>query len=267
MSNPFFSDFLYNSLPQIYRYLDKDKRELQRFLKIFGEALDLMYRDIEILPYLRDFDKCPDEYLPYLCEMLGVVYEPSIPHEYQRRFLKNHVFLKRQKGTETPIKYLAKELAGSEAEIEIIGDEISVYIIKAKDSDDKVVNSKVERRHIENYLKYYIPVMMDLIVYLYFGSTPTKIEITERTYDFGVPYKICNRFITDEVQGGLLKGNIGIKEKIYGFDTLYPICNTFVTSTINVEKSENNVILAKEYRDNEVLFKRVGSTFIGEGEI
>ena len=266
MSNP-FSDFLYDKLPQIYKYLDSDKRELQRFLKVFGGALDLVYGDIEILPYLRDFDKCPDEYLPYLCEMLGVVYEPSIPHEYQRRFLKNHVFLKRKKGTETPIKYLAKELAGSEAEIEIVGDEISVYIIKAKDSGDEIVNSKVERRHIENYLKYFIPVMMDLIVYLYFGSTPTKIEITERAYDFGVPYKICNRFITSEVKGGLLKGNLKLDCKAYPNDIFYPICNTFITSQITTESTCVNVTLANEYRDNEILFKRVGSTNVGEGEI
>lgn len=266
MSNP-FSDFLYNSLPQIYRYLDKDKRELQRFLKIFEGALDLMYRDIEILSYLRDFDKCPDEYLPYLCEMLGVVYEPSIPHEYQRRFLKNHVFLKRKKGTETAIKYLAKELAGSEAEIELDGDKLNVYIIKAKDSNDKVVKSKVERRQIENYLQSYVPIMIDLIVYLYFGSTPTKIEIIERAYDFGVPYKICNRFTTSEVKGGLLKGNLKLGCKAYLNDIFYPICNTFITSQITTGSTYVNVTLANEYRDNEILFKRVGSINVGEGEI
>ena len=94
-----------------------------------------------------------------------------------------------------------------------------------------------------------------------------ELLLNIKTYSFDVPYKICNMFQTTEVPGGLMKAPIILESKVYAVDVLYPICNTFVTSQITVENNQINVILAKEYRDNEVLFKRVGSTFIGEGEI
>lgn len=88
-----------------------------------------------------------------------------------------------------------------------------------------------------------------------------------KTYTFGVPYKICNMFQTADISGGFMKVVLGLNVESYAFDVLYPICNTFTTSQITIESVKNNVILASEYRDNEVLFKRVGSANVGEGDI
>lgn len=121
--------------------------------------------------------------------------------------------------------------------------------------------------------KYYVPSLLKRIkaggVSLYWESLILDIAIKMmfRTYEFDVPYKICNRFITEEVLGGLAKVPLTLKAKTYSFDVLYPICNTFVTSSIAMKGERINVTLVNEYRNNDVLFKRVGSTRVGEGDI
>ena len=74
-------------------------------------------------------------------------------------------------------------------------------------------------------------------------------------------------FHTAEIKGGLLRVTLNYNVKSYGVDNLFPICNTFVTSQVDVIPNEMNVVLATEYRDNEILFKRVGSSYLGEGDI
>lgn len=258
-----FKNYLYKTLPEFYKYEDREDRELERFLKIFGETSNFIYNSIYSYQFLFDVEKTPNELIPFLLEMVGLRYYSNIPMSYQRKFLNNVSVLKSSKGTSSALKYLARELSGKDAEVNTVEGHIEVNVLM-RDGEYK---TSITRRTMESYLKYFIPINTLLKVYLYFSSKPTNIYLTYKDYNFNVPYKICNRFITDEIKGGLLKQEVEIKEKIYSFNVLYPICNTFVTSTINIEKSESNVIFAKEYRDNEVLFKRAGSTFIGEGEI
>lgn len=93
------------------------------------------------------------------------------------------------------------------------------------------------------------------------------ILLNYRGYDFPVEYRITNTFHTADVGGGLGKAPIELQEKAYAVDVLYPITNTFNTSAITVEDEQINVMLTEEYRNNDILYKRVGDTHAGEGVI
>lgn len=123
-------DRFYNRLPMIYRKEDKIN-----LLKNFLNALeagghDVLLEDILKLPDLLDIDKCPDKFLPLLAELFGYEYSAQIPAFYQRRILKVIVDLYKRKGTQSAIKFIAREISGFEAEIvensEFEGQDISL---------------------------------------------------------------------------------------------------------------------------------------------
>lgn len=99
------------------------------------------------------------------------------------------------------------------------------------------------------------------------GAEPTHINVHVNTYDFPVQYPITNTFHTAEVKGGLAKIPVTLHEKAYVFEVLYPITNTFVTAPIAFENVQNNVLLTEEYRNNDILYKRAGTIYAGEGDI
>ncbi|KAB8139256.1 DUF2612 domain-containing protein [Gracilibacillus oryzae] len=104
-------------------------------------------------------------------------------------------------------------------------------------------------------------------IYWMIKAERESLVLTSRDYSFDIPYKICNTFQTAGMPGGLSRSPLDIQENAYGFDVYYPICNTFNTSQISVEEEQINVMLTEEYRNNDVLYKRAGEVYVGEGEI
>lgn len=95
-----------------------------------------------------------------------------------------------------------------------------------------------------------------------------NLIVNLKTYNFPVPYRICNTFQTDTLPGKLAKGTLSLQHRGYTFDAFTPICGTFVTSTINSVQSNLNVELDNEFRDVDVLYRRASdNTITGEGEI
>lgn len=93
------------------------------------------------------------------------------------------------------------------------------------------------------------------------------ISLGVRQYDFPVPYPICNTFHTADIPGILADLIARVNAQSYAFDADYPICGTFVTSSIISQNAHINVTLAAEYRANDILYKRAGTIYAGEGEI
>ena len=169
-------DYLYNRLPNVYRVHD-EKKELKRFLEIFEDGFNSQIGDTGAILDLIDINRCPDEYIPFLCNTLGIKYEPNIPISYQRRFLNNAVKLNKRKGTTSAITYLVRELTGFQSYV--IGD--NLYVDLDIDMDESQL--KIPVRVINNYIKYYTPVFMDLYLKHYYSVT-TKVETQKHFVKF-----------------------------------------------------------------------------------
>lgn len=99
------------------------------------------------------------------------------------------------------------------------------------------------------------------------GSIMNTVTVTGHAYDFPVPYPICNTFHTADIPGVLSDLIAKVRTQSYAFDANYPICGTFVTSSVISQNVHINVTLAAEYRTNDILYKRAGTIYAGEGEI
>lgn len=95
----------------------------------------------------------------------------------------------------------------------------------------------------------------------------SKLLLRLKTYNFDVPYKICNMFRTDDVKGGIARAIFELTSKSYGFDVNYPICNMFNARGHGITNEDIGLILNNKYKDNEIEFKQIGATNLGEGEI
>lgn len=103
------SDHLYElAIPEALRRKDMDKKELERFVNIFGQKFDLIKLGADKLPLLVDIDQVPDEYLPHFAYFYGYEYNPQRPADTQRKEMKLLIARDRIKGTETAIKQIIK---------------------------------------------------------------------------------------------------------------------------------------------------------------
>ncbi|PIC81021.1 hypothetical protein CSV75_04375 [Sporosarcina sp. P18a] len=105
------------------------------------------------------------------------------------------------------------------------------------------------------------------LVFGVIGTIRNTITVTGHAYDFPVVYPICNTFHTADIPGILADVATSVRAQSYAFDANYPICGTFVTSSVISQNEHINVILAAEYRTNDILYKRAGTIYAGEGEI
>ena len=164
-----FDGYLYNRLPKIYREFDREFT-LKHFLSIFETQLGITLESTQELLDLINVDKCPPEYIPLLCETLGVNYEPDIPISYQRRFLKNAVALNKRKGTLSAIKYLSRELFEKDVNVYMQGKKIKIDI----EDDMGNLGPYSEKRILERYIKYYMPVSFELESIFYLTLNPIE---------------------------------------------------------------------------------------------
>jgi phage tail-like protein len=111
-----YLNYLYEKLPPVYRDYDaKLKYPLKRYLECivtgaFKPTLDL----ISSMLLLLDPEKCPIQYLPYLCQSFGVTYHPEVEERFQRKYLKNIIEIYKRKGTHSIIAFIAREIVGFE---------------------------------------------------------------------------------------------------------------------------------------------------------
>lgn len=139
-----FADYLYNRLPQVYRTSDQEQI-LRRFIETFAEAgFDPLLQETMDMMNLLDVDKCPSEFLPFLCSFYGFEYTVEIPELFMRRLLKHIIELYKRKGTKSVVKFIARELTGFDSEI-----------IENKDFDEelvKITHWDVKFEHYRNFV-------------------------------------------------------------------------------------------------------------------
>lgn len=112
---------IYNELPRIYRYADRDNRhQLKRFLEILVRGgLYPTYRDTRRILELFDVDKVPAEFLPELASTLGFEFPYALDEQIQRTYIRNAVTSYRVKGTRMGLVYMIRELTRFKTEIEL----------------------------------------------------------------------------------------------------------------------------------------------------
>lgn len=98
-----------------------------------------------------------------------------------------------------------------------------------------------------------------------FDINPT---IVESFYPSVVEYPKCNIMSVDDTRKGILQDEeLSMDEDRYAFTVMYPICNTFSTFNIANISDRMHFTVVEDYRDSDVVYKRAGSAFTGEGEI
>ena len=76
-----------------------DKNDLVRFLEALDVEVDLIESSVQGIANLIDVDKCPDDKLPYLANLVGCPL-PGTNSAVHRRMLRNWPWLLKIKGTE-----------------------------------------------------------------------------------------------------------------------------------------------------------------------
>jgi phage tail-like protein len=107
---------LYRLLPNIHQRYD-EHGELQRFVSIFGDQLDLMRSLAEGLPALHDVDNCDYRVLPLLAGWIGWNLNFAAPIPIRRHEIKYAAALYRITGTVPGCMIWVKRLTGWEARI------------------------------------------------------------------------------------------------------------------------------------------------------
>lgn len=111
-------DYLYNSLPALYRVQDKDTNyTLKRYLGALGQSMTLVNDETRDILTLLDVEKMDAKFLPYFASMFGVEYHHDIPEDSQRKYLANIVDIQKRKGTKEVLEFTARELTGMNATI------------------------------------------------------------------------------------------------------------------------------------------------------
>ncbi len=107
----YYSELLYSLLPEIYRTKDRDKKELENFLKIIGEQTAVLRQNMDELWYDFFIETCHDWVVPYIGDLGGtnLVFNEAA---HNRVDVKKTIFWRRRKGTLYGLEDLAQGITG-----------------------------------------------------------------------------------------------------------------------------------------------------------
>lgn len=195
-------DFMYyHKLPEVYRTFDLPLgKPLYRYLQslfnsgyaalvnkfLFNEEHSPKNSEkeslggIENLIELLDPEKCPNKFLPYFCESMGIQWFPDLAKVnakalqyndyYNRTFLSNIGEIYKRRGTEAVVKYIAKVLTEMDVILkyervfdrDMIGKTNARILwvelqAKTEEQINNVgINAEIIKRYIDTQLPYYI---------------------------------------------------------------------------------------------------------------
>lgn len=178
-SEQLLNHLYYNKLPQVYRDMDDmlRTRPLYRYLSSLIEGgYSEVIKDINNLLDLVDPEKCPEEFLPYLCRSFGLEYFEDIDPVYQRRFLMNIGEIKKRRGTHSCVRYLIRVLTSLDVDLsykreynEDKGENgrwlyAELQAVKIEDILQIETSIKVIERFVGGQLPYYITIVLSASV-------------------------------------------------------------------------------------------------------
>ncbi|MCD5324786.1 MULTISPECIES: phage tail protein I [Pontibacillus] len=160
-------------------------------------------------------------------------YEPELSIETKRQLIKDSEMLHKYKGTPWAVERLVStvfEKGAVKEWFEYGGDpyhfkvEIEGAFSAEKDIDrlgKLIQKAKNIRSKFEGFS---------------INMPKSIITLKEASHFFKVPYKITNRFHTDDRQGTGISSPLNFENKPYYFPVNYPVCGTFKTASVK-EKS------------------------------
>jgi hypothetical protein len=203
-----YSEYFYDKLPAAYRKEDLAQMNtpLKRYLESLVEGgFNPSVQDTLGVLDLIDVEKCPSEFLPYLCENYGLKYSADIDEVFQRKFLSDFTELKQRIGTLSFFDYIVRELSGYLVTITESGNNLNIVLTAYEDD----VQLATKQGVITRYISCYIPVGMILnLVTLYnyeesadFWSLSTDIDTPPViTQNIGIePSIICTESYVDDI--------------------------------------------------------------------
>lgn len=164
-SEQLLNHLYYNKLPQIYRDMDKAQMTfpLKRYLSalIDGGYAELL-KDTNNLMELVDPQKCPEKFLPMLCESFGLPYFNDIPAIYQRKFISNIGEINKRRGTYSCVTFLVRVLTGLDTELSYArtsnGRELDITLLAKTLQQLSEIDTSVSviEKYIQTQIPYYI---------------------------------------------------------------------------------------------------------------
>lgn len=256
------------------------------------------YREAENIFNLVDIENVPEQLLDLLSYEKHVdFYEVSLPIKQKQSVVKNSIKQHRKKGTPYAIE-LALAAVGLKGEVvewfEYDDKPYTFKVVLAANghidlSDSRIVKMIKSYKNTRSHFSYFEFKVMDILILIkehtYEFGVPypitnrfrttdvngrvatTHIKLLNNTYSFGVPYPITNVLRTEAKNGKVASEKVRLQSNAYAFRVLYPICSQFHIASIGIDNQKEYVQVTTEYRSNEVLYKRAGTIFAGEGDI
>ncbi len=94
----YFEKKLIDLLPPLYRERD-ESGDLDAFLKVPAASLDELKVLAERFPEIFDVGRCEERFLPFLGEIVGHRFDPTVNTAAQRRLIREAVEIYRRKST------------------------------------------------------------------------------------------------------------------------------------------------------------------------
>ena len=94
----YFEKKLIDLLPPLYRERD-ESGDLDAFLKVSAASLDELKVLAERFPEIFDVGRCEERFLPFLGEIVGHRFDPTVNAAAQRRLIREAVEIYRRKST------------------------------------------------------------------------------------------------------------------------------------------------------------------------
>jgi phage tail-like protein len=183
-----FTDYLYGRLPNIYRSEDaKRGLPLYKFITALGtdSGVEYIISKIEGIVGLVDPQKCPDEYLPLLCECFGIEYLEDINKNYHRKLVANIGELIRRRGTYSCAHYLVKALTGLTVTLEMTSHEVSgvtrdLFAMNLLvDTVKQIAELENSINVIYNFIGQFLPFNVDYVIR---ATIVTPTVVSKRYY-------------------------------------------------------------------------------------
>lgn len=249
---------LINRLPDNYK---KDKNSINgKLYQIYSYELEQIKKAFDDIKKYQNVDKAVGKTLDHIGKNVLEYRDTAMDEDY-RKWVKIKVLANRSNGDIEVINHILKKYMGDD--FISLEDGWNSYV---KEPASLVVNIKGDSKTVPYKVLNRIK-SAGVRVYFTAGSDSINIIIDFKSYFFSVPYRICNMFRTDDVKGIIGRGSMKLISKPYNFEVPYLICGMFRTSGKGTLEDAFDFFIDHVNYENEVLYKRVGDTTIGEGDI
>ncbi len=181
-----FRERLFNSLPNLYKNIDKDNKDaLYRYLcALVDGGFSYIIQENNGLLDLNDPDNTLSEVLPILYEQYGFEMFNGIPEYYSRKLLPHLCQCYKRKGAEAVVDYLVSFVANTSAYLEktpTFDEDYTMFLKIIMDDIDraKVPDFEQMRKIIKEFIPFFIGISV-IYTYIYVDEFILNINDSDR---------------------------------------------------------------------------------------